>query len=318
MGCRMVTVADSCWEPPTPGASLERVLDRHVVEVAVLVLARLVDELAGEEAAIARIALEVTGEVVGGENVGLGADVASGGGGPRPQHGSTLVVNRVMIRSPPEEVLLERQRETLDRADADPGVGAENVLSPDVVDVPQERVGVRVELTERPDVPSPPVVAAGVVELDVDAGRQPRDRQGVAEHGREHRSRDVAAADRPELSRPLHLEVQAGGADLAPDAPAEGMSALSSDGAVEVGSPAVGVQPVEVQVRGQDVKRARAEYAEQLQVRSGLVEAVLADHHGLDPERGDGPVRDLGIRGAALEGARDLREVPPPDQPLRT
>src|SRR5206468_11042225 len=63
-------------------------------------------------------------------------------------------------------------------------------------------------------------------------------------------------------------------------------------------------------------KRPRAEYAEQLQVRSGLVEAVLADHHGLDPERGDGPVRALGIRGAALAGARDLREVPRPDQPL--
>src|SRR2546428_7560494 len=170
MGCRMVTVADSCWEPPTPGASLERVLDRHVVEVAVLVLARLVDELAGEEAAIARIALEVTGEVVGGEHVGLGADVASGGGGPRPQHGTTLVVNRVMIRRPPEEVLLERQREPLDRADADPAVRTDDVLSADVVDVPQVRVGVRVGLVARSHVPSAPVVSARVVELEVDAG----------------------------------------------------------------------------------------------------------------------------------------------------
>jgi hypothetical protein len=35
--------------PSTPVASSERVLDRHVVEVAVLVLARFLDELAGKE-----------------------------------------------------------------------------------------------------------------------------------------------------------------------------------------------------------------------------------------------------------------------------
>src|SRR3989442_7619002 len=266
MGCRMVTVADSCWEPPTPGASSERVLDRHVVEIAVLVLARLVDELAGEEMARARIAQEVTGQVVGAENVGLGDYVAASGGGPRLQHRTTLVVDRVMIRSPPEEVLLERQREPLDRADADPGVGAEDVLSPDVVDVPQVRVAVRIELIERSDVPSGPVVTARVLELEVDAGGQPRDRQGVAEHGREHPCPDVAAAHRPELARPLYLEVQAGGADLARDAPAEGMSPLPSDGAVEGAGPVVGVQAVEVQVHGQDVKGPGAEYAKELQV----------------------------------------------------
>jgi len=78
---------------------------------------------------------------------------------------------------------------------------------------------------------------------------------------------DVAAADRPELGRPLHLEVQTGAADLAPHAAAEGMSPLPSDGAIEVGGPVVGVEPVEVQVHGQDVKRPCAENAEQLQVR---------------------------------------------------
>src|SRR5712692_3353761 len=124
----------------TPIARSERVLERHVVEVAVLVLARLADELAGEEAAVARIALEMTGEVVGGENVGLRADVAGGGGGPRPQHATTLVVNRVTIRRPPEKVLLERKRKPVDRGDGEPGVGADDVLSPDVVDIPQERV----------------------------------------------------------------------------------------------------------------------------------------------------------------------------------
>src|SRR3989442_7995392 len=148
----------------------ERVLDREVIEVAVFVLSRLLDELAGEEVAIAGIALNVTGEVVGGENVGLGTDVAGGGAGPRPQHATTLVVDRVMIGGPPEEILLERKREVADRADADAGVGTDEVLSPDVVDVPQVRVVIRVERIERADVSPGPVVSARVVELDVNAG----------------------------------------------------------------------------------------------------------------------------------------------------
>src|SRR5206468_12817820 len=103
-------------------------------------------------------------EVVGGENVGLGAHVAGGGAGRRPQHATTLVVDRVMIGGPPEEILLERKREVADRADADAGVGTDEVLSPDVVDVPQVRVAVWVERVERSDVPSWPVVSARVVD----------------------------------------------------------------------------------------------------------------------------------------------------------
>src|SRR6266850_557198 len=126
-----------------PVASSERVLDRHVVEVAVPALAGLVDELAGEEVAIARVALDVPGDVVGGEDVRLGPDVAGGRGGPRPQDGTTLVVDRVAIRGSPEEVLLQRQRETVHRAEADARAGADDVLPADVVDVPQVRVGIR-------------------------------------------------------------------------------------------------------------------------------------------------------------------------------
>src|SRR5260370_12486470 len=140
----------------TPIARSERVLERHVVEVAVLVLARLADELAGEEAAVARIALEMTRDVVGGENVGLRADVAGGCGGSRPQHTTTLVVDRVSIRRPPEKVLLDRKREPVDRAEGEPGGGAHDVPSPDVVDIPQEPAGVRPELTERSAAPSGP------------------------------------------------------------------------------------------------------------------------------------------------------------------
>src|SRR2546421_11388439 len=98
-------------------ACSERELERRVVEVAVLILARLVDEVAGEEAAVARIAEEVTGEVVGRIHVGLGADVAGGGAGSRPQHATTLVVERVMIGGSPEEVLLKRKRQALHGVD---------------------------------------------------------------------------------------------------------------------------------------------------------------------------------------------------------
>jgi len=79
----------------------------------------------------------------------------------------------------------------------------------------------------------------------------------------------------------------------------------------------VDTEPVEVQVHGQEMKRAGAEDAEELVIRRGLVEPVLMDdRHRLGPEGDDGPVRDPDDRGAAIEGARDLREVARPDQPL--
>ncbi len=92
---------------------------------------------------------------------------------------------------------------------------------------------------------------------------------------------------------------------------------LSPGGAVEGGGRVVDTEPVEVQVHGQEMQRAGAEDAEELVIRGGLVEPVLLDdRHGLGPERDDGPVRDPTDRGAAIEAARDLREVARPDQPL--
>ena len=85
----------------------ERVLERDVVEVAVLVRPRLADELAGEEAAVAGISKNVTGEGIGGEQIHLRADVAGTGSRPRPENGAALVVQRVTIGIPPEEILLE-------------------------------------------------------------------------------------------------------------------------------------------------------------------------------------------------------------------
>src|SRR5437867_13237701 len=94
---------------PGGGRRSERVLNRRIQEVAVLVRARLADELAGEEAAVTRIAEDVTGKGVIGEKVDLRADVAGGGRGPRPEHRAALVVQRVTIGIPPEEVVLEGQ-----------------------------------------------------------------------------------------------------------------------------------------------------------------------------------------------------------------
>src|SRR5207245_7503622 len=86
------------------GRRSERVLNRRVQEVAVLVRARLADELAGEEAAVTRIAEDVTGKGVIGEKVELRADVAGGGRGPRPEHSAAHVVRGGAFGIPRVEV----------------------------------------------------------------------------------------------------------------------------------------------------------------------------------------------------------------------
>src|SRR6266480_2195807 len=304
---------------PGGGGRSERVLNRRIQEVAVLVRPRLPDELAGEEMAVARIAEQVTREVIGGQQIRLGADVTCGGQGPRPEHGSRLVVERIAIGRAPEGVLLERKRQVANGRRRESRTGADDVLPPDVVDVPEVRVAIRIELVEGADVSAGLAVAARVIELEVDPGGYARDRHRVAEHGGCHRGRDVAAADRPELGCAFDLEVQARGADLAPRAAAEGVSSLASGGAVERGGGVVAVEPVEVQVHGQEVKRAGAEDTEERVIRCGLVEPVLLDdRHRLGPEGNDGPVRDPDACRTAIEGARDLREIARPDQPLGT
>jgi len=94
---------------------------------------------------------------------------------------------------------------------------------------------------------------------------------------------------------------------------------LSPGRAVEGGDRIVDAEPVEVQIPGQEVKRAGAEDAEKLLIQRGVVEAVFVDdryRHG--PEGGDGPVPDPDECRSAVEGVRDLREVARPHQPLGT
>src|SRR5260370_12944276 len=278
------------WTPPRCRRSRsrlgsERVLNRPVQEVAAPRRARLLNELAGEEVAVARVELHMPREVVGGQQIDLGADVAGGGPGPRAEYGSSLVVEGIAIGCAPEEVLLKGQDQTADRGHADAPAGTDDVLPPDVVDVAEVRVAIRIELIEGADVPARFFVSARIIEFEVDAGRQTRDRQRVAEHAGEHPSGDVPAPHRPELACSLDLEVQVGLADLAPGPASQRLAVLAPGGAVEGGERFVDAEPVEVQVHGQEAKRSGAEGAQKMLIRRGIVEFVLVDdRHRQRPE----------------------------------
>src|SRR5437870_11706930 len=90
---------------------LEGVLDRAVQEIAVPRRTGLPDELAREEVAVARIDLQVTREVIGGEQIYLRADVAGPGAGARPEDGCGLVVDCIAVGCAPVGILLEGERE---------------------------------------------------------------------------------------------------------------------------------------------------------------------------------------------------------------
>src|SRR5712692_3014632 len=116
----------------------ERVLKRRVEEIAVLVTPGLVDEFSGGEVAVAGVALQVTREVVGAKQVRLRPDVAGPGSRSRTQHGPGCIVERIAIGRSPEEILLKRERKIAHRGYRDSGIGTDDVLPPDVVDVSKE------------------------------------------------------------------------------------------------------------------------------------------------------------------------------------
>src|ERR1700704_5779745 len=91
-------------------------------------------------------------KVVGGEEVDFRAHGAGSGFGPPPEHGPSLAVERVAIGRAPEEVLLEGDGEVGDRSHGEAGTGTDDILPADVVDVPEEGVGRRVERVEGADV----------------------------------------------------------------------------------------------------------------------------------------------------------------------
>ena len=113
----------------------ERILKRRIEEVAIFVAAGLFDKSSAGEEAVARVALEMAGEVVGREQVGLRTDIARMGAICRPEHGGRLIVDAVTIGGAPEQVLLQRERKILYRAYGDAGIRSNDVLPPDVVDV---------------------------------------------------------------------------------------------------------------------------------------------------------------------------------------
>ena len=126
--------------------------------------------------AVARVHLQVTREVIGGEQIDLRADVAGPGAGARPEDGPGRAVDGIAVGCAPEEILLEGEREIADRFHADADEGADDVLSSDEVHIPQERVGARLELVEGADVASGLAVAARIVELDIHARVQAQNR----------------------------------------------------------------------------------------------------------------------------------------------
>src|SRR5207237_10719768 len=87
----------------------------------------LSDELAREEVAVARLDLQVTCEVIGGEQIHLRADVAGPGAGARPEDGCGLVVDRIAVGCAPEEILLKGEREIADRFQGGACEGADDV-----------------------------------------------------------------------------------------------------------------------------------------------------------------------------------------------
>src|SRR6266851_7989198 len=112
----------------------------------------------------------MTRDVVGGQQIHLGADVTGGRPSPRPEHGARLVIERIAIGRAPEEVLLERQGQVAERGHDQAPAGTDDVLPPDIVDVPQVRMGIRKELIEGADGPARPLVPTRIVELEVRRG----------------------------------------------------------------------------------------------------------------------------------------------------
>ena len=215
-----------------PGFS-ERVLQRRIEEVTITVAPGFFDKSAAGKEAVARVALQMTGEVVSREQVGLRADIARMGAVCRPEHGGGLIVDAVTIGGAPEQVLLERERKIVYRAYGNTGVRSDDVLPADVIDIAKIRMAVREELIESADAAAGLPVSARIVELEVGPGRPLLDGKSVAEHGREHASADISRAHRAELAGSFQLKIPIRLSDLAPRAQSKSMPILSSGGRVE-------------------------------------------------------------------------------------
>ena len=101
----------------------ERILQRRIDELAIAVAAGLFDKSAGGEEAVARVALQMAGEVVSREQICLCADIARMGAVCRPEHGRGFIVDAVTIGGTPEQVLLQRERKIAYRGYGNPAFG---------------------------------------------------------------------------------------------------------------------------------------------------------------------------------------------------
>src|SRR5258706_6123056 len=85
-----------------------------------------------------------------------------------------------------------------------------DVLAPGDVGKPEEGMRLRVELTERPDVAAGRGVAAGVVQIDVEAGGSRRAPGGGDDPAPGHRTAETVVAPRARMPSPPALPISTG------------------------------------------------------------------------------------------------------------
>src|SRR5438034_8558238 len=205
----------------------ERILKRCIEEVAIFVAAGLFDKSSAGEEAVARVALEMAGEVVGREQVGLRADVERPGAGSRAQQHAGFVVGAIAIGRPPEQILLQRKRKIVHGGHRDACAGTDDVLPPDVVDVAKIRMAVGIELIEGANHSAGLLISDGVIELQVHTRFKVFDRQGVAKDEGEYYRTDELVPDASKLPRRFDLKVQVSLTNLARSACADGLDRKS-------------------------------------------------------------------------------------------
>jgi hypothetical protein len=146
-------------------------------------------------------------ELVCGDEIRLGTDVALRRSDSRPEHPSAVAIERIVNVGAPEQELGEQNRQRLDRSNTQPAARADDILPSHVVHRAEIRVIGGIELVERAHMAAWSIVAARVIKGDERTRAEAR-LEGVAAVGRDHPRTDVLAAERAKLARPLQVEVE--------------------------------------------------------------------------------------------------------------
>ncbi len=164
----------------------------------------------------------------------------------------------------------------------------------------------RVELTERPDVAAGRGVAAGVVQIDIEAGRSRRAPEGVADLAREHRRAYRVRAHLTELQRRVGFQIHGGlWTRGTPDAHPDCVPHLASGSPVPGDGSGVAplANPIDVHSSDASSRLQRGVQAKQGRRRVAPVGMIEAHHDGPCPERRDTAAAAAVTGGHALETA---------------